>query len=70
MGINRYKIYSSSSISTIDMTIIEPGIRWNYDNTQFLIEFIEMPDEGIVTMDLEETLQIISQFPWDWDTGD
>ena len=70
MGINRYKIYSSSSISTIDMTIIEPGIRWNYDNSQFFIEFIEMPDEGIITMDLEETLQIISQFPWDWDTGD
>lgn len=70
MGIKKYKIYPSASISTIDFTKVEEGIRWNFDNTEFIVEFIKEPHGNTVTLSYEETIELISQFPWDWDTGD
>lgn len=64
MGINKYKIYPSSSYDDLDLTKIEPGIRWNLSGTEFIVEFINEPDnyDGVLTQ--PEARQIMITPEW------
>jgi hypothetical protein len=68
MGIKLYKIIDLAEVDSV-ANVIEEGLRWNYDNTQCIVEFTSTPTDmdGILTY--EEILPIANNFPWTWDTG-
>lgn len=67
MGIKKYKIYQASSLSEIDMSIFEDNIRWNHDNSEFLVEYIKNPNNNEEYLNYEEVSVLIKNYPWSWE---
>lgn len=64
MGIKKYKIYPSSSYGDLDLTKFEENIRWSLDNTKFIVEFINEPDnyDGVLTQPEARQIMITSEW--------
>ncbi len=59
-----YKVYEASEMDNIDMTLYQNSVRWNNDDTQFILEYIDVPKTTVGTLTYEETLLLMTTELW------
>jgi hypothetical protein len=64
MATKLYKVYQASDYDGLDLSKFTSNVRWNNDNTEFIVEFKEQPinETGVLTH--EQAVQIVSQLNW------
>ncbi len=59
-----YKVYEASEMDNIDMTLYQNSVRWNNDDTQFILEYIDVPKTIVGTLTYEEALLLMNTELW------
>lgn len=64
MATRLYKIYSESEYSSLDYSEFTSNHRWNLDQTEVVLEFINIPEDMTGVLNEEEARQITSTSLW------
>lgn len=59
-----YKVYRASEYNSIDKSKVTSNIRWSLDDSQFIVEFIELPDPSVTTLSLSEANNLMGTKSW------
>ncbi len=59
-----YEVYAAGEIDNLDLTLYQDSVRWNNDGTQFILEYIDVPETTVGTLTYEETLLLMTTELW------
>lgn len=61
---NIYKVYNASEYDSLDLSRFYTNIRWSLDDSQFIVEFREVPHGNTVTLSKEEAVLLMGTDKW------
>jgi hypothetical protein len=59
-----YKVYAADEIDNIDMTLYQDSLRWNNDSTEFILEYIDVPETMVGKLTYAEALSLMQTDSW------
>lgn len=59
---NKYSIYNANEFNGLDTSLFHLNIRWNIDDSQFIVEWKDTPLNSFLTH--SEALEIMKQPEW------
>jgi len=59
-----YQVYEADEIDNIDMALYQDNVRWNVDSTQFILEYMDVPEIMVGKLTYEEALSLMATDSW------
>lgn len=59
-----YQVYAADKMDNLDMTLYQDSVRWNNDRTEFIVEYINVPETMVGKLTYEEALALMQEDSW------
>jgi len=62
-----YQVYAADKMDNLDMTLYQDSVRWNNDRTEFIMEYVNVPETMVGKLTYEEALALMATKPWEYE---
>lgn len=67
MKMKIYKIYPASQYDNLDLSLFHTNIEWKLDQTQFIVQFNNVPEDGDYLTHEEALAQVYQNPEWGYE---